>query len=140
MTGFRNSVDWTDGKRNEAILFADSVFCRDNKVEREGGEAEEEEEMTGRQHESDYSGDEPDDTADTGQLLTSFMTPSLASGSHYSFGTDGLGPQDSETSTDELAAAEPVPAKRPTRSQYRSKSKRRARASSDSAGPRQSPG
>jgi hypothetical protein len=133
-------VDWADSKLNEAILFADSVFSQNDKAEREGVEEGKEGEETQRQPESDYSDDLPSDTLATGQLFTSFMTPSLASGSHYSSHTDGLDQEDSETSADEVVAAVPVPAKRPTRSQYRSKSKRPMRASSGSAGPRRNAG
>ena len=124
LTGFRNSVDWADKRREVAISQANARFNRDASEEAE----DEETEGTGiEEQEAPYS---------TEHLQTSFMTPSQASATCFSSHTDGVTQDESETSTDELAAAALVPAKRRTRSRCRSESKRRAGASSGSAGPR----
>ena len=124
LTGFRNSVDWADKRREVAISQANARFNRDASEEAE----DEETEGTGiEEQEAPYS---------TEHLQTSFMTPSQASATCFSSHTDAVTQDESETSTDELAAAALVPAKRCARPRRRSESKRRARASSGSAGPR----
>ena len=125
LTSFRNAVDWADERRELAISHANALFNRDTSEEAEDEETEETE--IEEQEEAPYSAE---------HLQASFMTPSQASTTYFSSHTDGVTQDGSETSTDELAAAALVPAKRSTRPRCRSESKRRARASSGSAGPR----
>lgn len=120
LTSFRNAVDWADERRELAISHANALFDRDTSEETEETEVEEQEEAP---HSTEH-------------LQASFMTPSQASATCFSSHTDAVTQDESETSTDELAAAALVPAKRCARPRRRSESKRRARASSGSAGPR----
>jgi hypothetical protein len=145
LTGFRNSVEQADKKRDEAISYANAIFDLGSAEEEEEGQEREdgEESIEGARMEASDTEDEDENgyEYDTGadnyftrsatprQILTSFTTPSLVSTFYDSSRTDDTAQEESETSPDELALHVPLPAKRSSRSQHSYKSKRQARVS-----------